>query len=272
MDFLRRTLAPIADRAWEEIDAAVKQVLTTRLCGRTVVDVDGPRGLDTAAVGLGRLELGENPKAGRVGWGVHRLQPLIEARIAFELDLWELDNLARGAADVDFGPAEEAALAMARFEDEAIFNGFKRGSIGGLVALRAHDPVPIPLDPDGFLQAAVKAVLSLEDGGVEGPHALLLGPEPYRLYVTHTGGYPLKKQVQTLVGGPVLYAPSLQGALLLSQRGGDFVLTVGQDLAVGYETRAAGKATFFLTESFTFRIIEPAAGVALPLAQSRKRK
>ena len=57
--------------------------------------------------------------------------------------------------------------------------------------------------------------------------------------------------------------PALEGALLLSVRGGDFELTVGQDLSIGYAYHEKHKVELFLTESFTFRVLEPTAAVPL---------
>lgn len=194
MGFLHRSQAPLAEKAWQEIDDAVSQILRAQLRGRAVVDVDAPLGLEAAAVGLGRLDVGANPEPGKVGWGVHRVQPLVEVRVDFELDRWELDNLARGAEDVDLGPAEDAATAVARFEDNAVFNGFQDASITGLTTLAEHEPVALPLDRDGFLESVARGILALRDAGIDGPYALALGKEAYRFLATQTGGYPLEKR------------------------------------------------------------------------------
>jgi len=52
---------------------------------------------------------------------------------------------------------------------------------------------------------------------------------------------------------------------VLSRRGGDFELTVGQDLAIGYKQHDAKDVDLYYTESFTFRVLEPAAAVELRL-------
>ena len=266
MDLLRKSQAPVTDAAWHEIEETVTRILRAQLRGRAVVDVDGPHGLQQAAVGLGRLDVGDNPGPGAVGWGVHRVQPLLESRITFELNLWELDNVDRGAADVDLGAAEDAARTIARFEDEAIFTGFAKGGITGLMQQDEHDPVPLVLEPGPFLEAVARALLTMKDAAVEGPYALVLGTEAYRLYATHVGGYPLEKQVHNLLEGPVHYTPTLEGGLLLSQRGGDFALTLGQDLALGYENRTDRTVSLYLSESFTFRAVDPLGCVPLPPA------
>jgi uncharacterized linocin/CFP29 family protein len=267
MDILKRSLAPITDRAWQEIDDTVRGVLVTRLCGRRVVDVTGPFGLDKSAVNLGRLEIPrKKTKPGQVAFGVHQVQPLVEGRLNFGLDIWELDNIERGAADIDLDPAGEAALAAARFEDTAVFNGLAEGGITGLTQVGAHDPQPLKLTPTTLLGSLAKAVTTLKDAAIDGPFNLVVGPQVFKtLSVQQTSGYPLQQQVENLVEGGIHYSPVVGGALLISGRGGDFELTIGQDLAVGYDSRDGDKVILFITGSFTFRILDPAAAIYLPL-------
>jgi uncharacterized linocin/CFP29 family protein len=263
MGLLRRHIAPLAPEAWQETEDAVRDVVAARLSGRRVVDVSGPHGLDTAAVGLGRLDVSKEQTRGTVGYGVHRVQPLVEARAGFELDLWELDNLARGAKDVELGPAEQAARDLADFEDHAIFNGFQPGGITGLMDLDAHEPLKLELQVEAFTGAVGTAQLLLRDHAIGGPYALVLGPEAYRWVDAQSCGYPLRRQITGIFGGEIIYSPVITGGLLISLRGGDFELTLGQDIALGYDAHGADQVKLFLTESFTFRVIEPAAAVVL---------
>ncbi len=48
------------------------------------------------------------------------------------------------------------------------------------------------------------------------------------------GGYPLQQHLSKILDGDIVWAPGLDGALVVSKRGGDFVLDVGQDLSIGY--------------------------------------
>jgi len=270
MEFLKRRLAPFTDRAWEEIDDAVRQTLTARLSGRRVVDVNGPLGLETAAVNLGSLDLPRGSQKNAVRYGIREVQPLVESRASFDLDIWSLDNSERGAPDIDVDAAEAAARRMADFEDTAVFNGFKPAGIVGLTQVDGHKPIALKLGAESLLDGLAKAVIAMNDAAVEGPYDLVAGPEVYKLLSSaQTPGYPLRKQVAGLVGGRVIYSAVLDGALLVSGRGGDFELTLGQDLAVGYEDRDATKATLFLTESFTFRVLDPAGCLHLPLKSGK---
>ena len=80
----------------------------------------------------------------------------------------------------------------------------------------------------------------------------------------HVQGYPVKMQAENILGGTVVLSPYLSGkfedeAYMISSRGGDLELIIGQDLAVGYESHTSEKVKLYFTESFTFRILEPAA-------------
>lgn len=259
MGFLKREHAPITTEAWSEIDAAAKAGLETQLTGRKIVDVSGPHGWDYSAVGLGRLDLAKKELVEGVESGTRRSLPLVESRARCELDLWELDNASRGAKDVDLGPLEDAVRRSARFEDTAIFNGFEEAGIPGLRDASPHDVIAFELEADRCLDAVSEAVLVLQRASVDGPYALVLGSKLFRFVASATAGYPLIRRVSSLVGGKVLESELVEGGLLVSLRGGDFELILGQDFSVGYEAHDARTVRVYVTESFTFRILEPAA-------------
>jgi uncharacterized linocin/CFP29 family protein len=264
MDLLKRHHAPISEAAWRQIDDVARQVVRTHTTARRFVDVSGPHGLEHAAVGLGRLDLGD-PVEG-VGYGVHRVLPLVEVRARFSLDLWELDNVARGARDPDLDPLVDASRRAALFEDRAVFHGFEPGRIRGLLQEIEAAPRPLVLEPNPFLDAVSRGVLDLQRGGVEGPYALVLGASPFRFLATCQAGYPLLRQVERLIGGPVLQSDLLEAGVVVSTRGGDSELSLGSDFAVGYEHHTTREVHLFIGESFTFRVLDRAAGVPFQLA------
>ena len=61
----------------------------------------------------------------------------------------------------------------------------------------------------------------------------------------------------------MVWAPAVDGAVVLSQRGGDFELTVGEDFSIGYRSSDAGSVDLYIEESLTFRINTPEAAVHL---------
>ena len=107
MDILRRSISPITTEAWEAIDQQAKKVLEAHLSCRKFVDVTGPKGWNYSAESLGRLNLYEDAD---VHYGIRRNLPLIEPRVPFEMSLMELDNVNRGAKDIDFTTLDEAAI------------------------------------------------------------------------------------------------------------------------------------------------------------------
>jgi uncharacterized linocin/CFP29 family protein len=265
MDILKRALAPIVPEAWREIDEEAKRVLTLNLAGRKLVDFDGPHGWQHAAVNIGRLSLHKKQPDPGVHVGTRELQPLIEVRVPFQLDTMELDCVARGAKGLDLDSVVSAAERIARTEDNAIFNGYKEAGITGLIEASPHKPLPIPSAAIKYPQLIVEAREVLRESGINGPYALALGSQCYKEVAQATeDGYPIRKRIeQQIIDGPLVWAPAVRGAVLLSARGGDFVLTVGQDLSIGYASHDRDKVELYLTESFTFRVLDGAAAVYL---------
>jgi uncharacterized linocin/CFP29 family protein len=263
MDILKRSIAPITDEAWTEIDSQARRVLHTLLSARQLVDVVGPQGWDYAAVPLGRIEVPEKKETGSVDYGVHRVLPLVETRVYFDLEIWELDNIARGAQDVDFAPLEKAAHESARFEEEAVYSGFSPSGILGLGESIHHKPLTLADDPEKLLGSVSQGITTLLGASVEGPYGLAVSPEIWRHLSGYVRGYPLRNHLEKLLGGPVVLGQFIDGAYLLSLRGGDMQLVLGQDLSIGYLSHDSRTVHLYFTESFTFRVLDPAVIVRL---------
>ena len=80
---------------------------------------------------------------------------------------------------------------------------------------------------------------------------------------TQRGGYPVLEHLRLILGGPVIWAPAVDGAIVVSLRGGDFELVSGQDVSIGYTAATADAVSLFLQESLTFRAHGPEAAIAL---------
>ncbi|WP_300522433.1 family 1 encapsulin nanocompartment shell protein [Aminiphilus sp.] len=263
MDILKRSLSPVTDGAWKEIDAQARTVLEAHLSARRFVDVEGPRGWDYAALTLGRLDVPKGQKPEGVVYGVHQVQPLVETRVAFELDRWELDNVERGAKDIDFSALDEAAKKAALFEEKAVYEGLKAAGIVGLAEAGKGNAVSLDMkSKETILGALIKGLGKFQDAAVGGPYALVAGPSLWNA-IHSFGDYPLHLRIKDLLGGKIILLPHTDAAYLVSLRGGDMELVLGQDFAVGFEDVAAKKVQLFLTESFTFRVIVPEAVVPL---------
>ncbi|NLD78506.1 MAG: bacteriocin family protein, partial [Acidimicrobiales bacterium] len=62
---------------------------------------------------------------------------------------------------------------------------------------------------------------------------------------------------------PVVWAPAVDGAIVLSQRGGDAELTIGEDVSIAYKSHDADTVTLELQESATFVATTPEAAIAM---------
>lgn len=266
-NLLRRALAPIGEEAWKQIDGAAMRVLKAHLSARTLVDFRGPYGWDFAAVNLGTLQLGNEPGAGGVPWGVRQVLPLVEARITFALSRWDIDYIARGALAVNLDPVEEVARKMGLFEESAIYHGFNQGQIQGILQHTSHEPIQLPQNAEDYPRAVAEGVKRLSLAGTIGPFMLVLGPSAfYSLLQSHPTGYPPSRVVRDILQGDILFSPALEGGLLLSNAGGYFEMVVGQDLSIGYQVHDSEKVELFITESFTFRVLETGAAIELKKA------
>lgn len=263
-DLLRRELAPVTPEGWEAIDSEARSVLGLNLGARKLVDFDGPHGWGRGAVDLGRVEL-LDPSPGGVHRGLRKVRPLAELRVPFHLEIMELDSVARGARNPELAPLVKAAEAIARAEDSAVFRGEEDLGIRGILQQCPHDPLPLPEQPEGYPPAIVMAIQKLAGAGVTGPYALAVGDEAFgAIDRAAEDGYPIRRRVsQVLEGGPIVRSGVLHGAVVLSRRGGDFTLTVGQDLSIGYADHDRDRVELYLTETFTFQVAEPAAAIPL---------
>jgi uncharacterized linocin/CFP29 family protein len=264
MSLLKRNHAPILSEAWDAIDEEAMRVLKLNLAGRKLVDFKGPHGWSLAAVNTGRLEMLKEAPVADVTAGVRSVQPVVELRSNFRLDIGDLDSIARGAVDPDLSEVVKAAERIARAEDSAIFNGYKAGQIDGIIDTSPHAPITVSA-VEAWPQAIVSAKETLRAAGVAGPYAIALGRKAYdELSAGSEDGYPLRKRVErNIIDGLFVWAPAIEGAVVLSTRGGDFELTVGQDLSIGYTHHDKNKVELYITESFTFRVLEPTAAVVL---------
>ena len=275
MDLLKRQLAPITAEAWEQIDDEARRVLKLHLAGRKLVDFVGPLGWKKAAVNTGRLKHIEAAPVEHVGHAIRDVRPLVELRSPIELPVLELDYAARGADDLDLDPVIRTAERVARAEDAAIFHGFAPGNITGIVEASPHKPIDVGASRD-WPRAVTEAKEVLRLAGVNGPYALALGIEAYdEITADSDDGYPIRRRLEeNFTEGALVWAPALKGgAVLLSTRGGDYELTVGQDLSIGYTAHDRKTVELYLTESFTFRVLEDKAAIFLkrsPTPQLKK--
>ena len=269
MNNLHRELAPISDAAWAEIEEETTRTLKRHLAGRRVVDVQGPAGIDLSAVGTGHLRNILAQTEGIVA-RQREVKALVELRVPFELDRQAIDDVARGANDSDWQPAKDAARKIAYAEDGAIFEGYSDAGIVGIRQGTSNPQMTLPGDVREYPDAIAQALSQLRLVGVNGPYAVLLGADAYTaLAETSDHGFPVLEHVKRLVYDKIIWAPAIQGAFVVTTRGGDFDLHIGQDVSIGYLSHTDDAVTLYLQETFTFLLLTAEAAIALaPHAQS----
>jgi uncharacterized linocin/CFP29 family protein len=265
MNHLLRELAPISTSGWQEIEKEATRTLKTTLAARKLVDFVGPQGWGVSAVGLGRSDGIASPtEKGGVRARLRKVLPLVELRVPFEMSLAELEDAERGAKDFDTDAVIAAARTIAMAEDRAVFHGFGAAGIQGICEAQAKQGIAIGDDYALFPGVVTTALNRLRDEGVDGPYAIALGEECYKgLTETTHGGYPVLDHVRHLVDGPLVWAPGLDGSLVLSMRGDDFQLTVGEDFSIGYLGHDNDKVRLYIEETFTFWLLSPQAAIPL---------
>ncbi|MEV0095769.1 family 1 encapsulin nanocompartment shell protein [Streptomyces sp. NPDC050738] len=263
MDNLHRDLAPISTSAWKEIEEEVRRTFVLHLAGRRVVDVDDPGGPALAAIGSGHLKPIAAPTPS-VEARAHQSHPTIELRVPFTLDREAVDNVEYGAQDSDWHPAQEAARTMALTEDRIIFEGWPEAGIDGIRSASTNTALPLAADVAEYPDSVSRAMTALRLAGVDGPYALLLGADAYTaVNETSDHGYPVREHLARVLSGPIVWAPAINGGAVVSTRGGDFELHLGQDLSIGYLTHDATTIQLYLVQSLTFSLHTPEAGIAL---------
>lgn len=265
MTHLFRDLAPISSAAWEQIEEEAKRSLENFLAARRLVGFTGPLGWAESAIALGSIEsLHQGPFEG-VDASRRQVQAFVELRARFTLQRAELDAVDRGHTSPDLEPVVDAARRIAMAEDGAVFQGYEAGGITGIATSTPHEPIALGDKFGEYPSWVAMAVARLRDAGVEGPYGIALGPRCWAgiLETTEDGGFPILERLRLILGGPVVYAPAVDGALVVSMRGDDFELTSGEDLSIGYESHDATSVSLYLEESLTFHAHSPEAAIAL---------
>ncbi|MGO9079778.1 MAG: family 1 encapsulin nanocompartment shell protein [Streptosporangiaceae bacterium] len=263
MNNLHRELAPVSDEAWQEIAEEAARTFRQNLAGRRLVDVHGPAGEKLSAVGTGHLSAIDPPGEGVLA---HQRQvlPLVQLRVPFVLDRGQVDDVARGAQDADWQPVKDAARQLAFTEDQAVFEGYPAAGIAGIRPRSSNAALTAPADAREFPDVIARALSALRTAGVSGPYAVALSAPAYTaVSETSHHGYPVIEHIRHLFSGEIIWAPAICGAVVVSTRGGDFDLQLGQDVSIGYLSHTDTEVRLYLQESLTFLVYTDEAAVTL---------
>ena len=268
-DHLLRDLAPIPAKAWEEIQSEARDRLTAQLAARRLTDWSGPHGWQEDRLSVGRTADIAGPPGGSVTAEVQTAQRRVlayaEIKVPFTVSRREIDDIQRGATDAELDDLDRAAHAAALTENRAVFHGWPAAGITGSPTRPATRRPRWATTARPTRRSSRRPSTACARRGIGGPYALAISPARYTRIVetTEHGGYLLVDHLTRVLGGEVIWSPGLDGALVLSQRGGDFVLAVGQDWSVGYSAHDAETVQLYLEETLTFRAIEPDAVIVL---------
>jgi uncharacterized linocin/CFP29 family protein len=189
---------------------------------------------------------------------------LVELRAPFELNRQMIDDVERGAADSDWQPAKDAARQIAFAEDKAIFDGYPAAGIKGIRERTSNPIVSLPADVGAYPQAVADALKQLRLVGVNGPYAAVFGADEYTALAEMSDhGYPVLEHVKELIEDQIIWAPAIRGGFVMTKRGGDFALHVGQDVSIGYSGHNDTAVRLYLQETFTFLHLTGEAAVVL---------
>ena len=149
-------------------------------------------------------------------------------------------------------------------EDRAIFEGYESASIDGVRKCSSNPPLALPGDVREIPDVIAQALSELRLAGVDGPYSVLLSADVYtKVSETTEHGYPIREHLNRLVDGEIIWAPAIDGAFVLSTRGGDFDLQLGTDVSIGYLSHDAETVQLYMQETLTFLCYTAEASVAL---------
>jgi uncharacterized linocin/CFP29 family protein len=264
MNHLLRQIAPISESGWALLDQEARQRLGATLGARKLVDYGGPYGWHFSAANLGRVKAVVAEPADGVTALQRVVLPAVELRTDFVLSRDALSDYDRGAVDTDLTALDDAAHRIAVAENSAVFHGLEETGISGIAEASTQAPIPLGEDVKTYPRHVAQAVEMLRNAGVGGPFGLALGPRSYTasVEVTELSGLVLD-HLGEILEGPVVWAPGVRGGVVLSQRGSDFLMEVGQDLSIGYDHHDAETVHLYFEESFVVRIATPEAAVWL---------
>ena len=259
MDFLKKELAPISGKVWEEIEERAKAVLGTQLSARRFVRVTGPIGKEKGGVNSGRLSIQTQDG---LSYGIHQIQPFVENRITFTLNRWELDNIERGAKDIDYKNLDEAMKSAAKFEERAIFNGLNEACIVGLLK-DEKERLEFGKTEAETIKSLMYGVSKLRNTGFsKGPYALVVGLEKF-IYLNMVNlNDSLAKRLEKILGMPIIISNNITEAILVPFDNEDIELILGEDFSLGYQGHDKKEVELFVTETFTFRITDDTKVIA----------
>jgi uncharacterized linocin/CFP29 family protein len=251
---------PLSDAVWSALTEAMVASARHVLAARRVATFDGPRGWEHVASRLGVITRCETTE-GRATVCLPEVALLAEIKADFELAWAAVQAFEAGAPALDTAAVEAAAREVALAEDRIalygrpVGHGFLTSPESGRV--RAGDWAK----PGQAIQDLLRAVEWLDRAGIAGPYEAVLSSAAYYAYLQATtpGGDPARAQLKGVLAAAHRSEVIRGHGAVFSTRGGDFLLTVGGDLALGYAYHDRDAVHLYCAETVTPRLVTPAA-------------
>ncbi len=257
---LNRGQAPFGADIWTQIDAAATAAAKAMLTARRFLEVDGPYGPGLTSIEMGNDGFCRTPEEGEAGAVVGRAVSVPMLRKTFDLSIRRVAAHLEKGLPLDLSPVEDAAEAVARREEEYLYQGNRDFGVPGLLTGHGHREVKGGdwSDIDSVLSDVLGAVTRLDDGGFRGPYALILAPALYNgLFRRYPGTELLQIEHLKRVCAKGIFKADIKGAAVVDPRAGDVV--VGQDLQAGYIGMDGVHYRMFVAESLVLRLQDPEA-------------
>ena len=260
MSHLLREHAPITEESWGRARRGGARAPDARRWPRASSSTSpGPHGWQHSATNLGRTDGARRRPS--TAWPAGSAACCRSSRCApaFAVSRAELADADRGAEDTDFAELDRAAHDLAAAENAAVFHGWKAAGIVGIAEASPYKAIALGNDCERYPRHVAMAVEQLLAAGIDGPYGLALGPGAHALVLESSehGGCSCSTTCARSSAARSCGRPGVDGAVVISLRGGDFLFESGEDISVGYLSHDADAVHLYLEESFSFRSQRP---------------
>jgi len=260
MDDLNRHMAPFGDEIWKRIDEAAVHAARDLLTGRRFLEVDGPFGVGLTSVEVGNDYFCRQPGPEEAGAVMGRAISVPMLRKELRLSIRRVAAYREMGQPLNRNPVEDAAEAVARREEEFVYDGQPDFRLQGLLTAegRAHHAGGDWGNIDQALDDVLAAVNALDAQNFRGPYALALAPALYNgLFRRYAGTDMLQLEHLRRLCQRGVYKAAIEGGVLVDPRVGKLI--IGQDLRAGYIGQDGVHYQLYVTESVVLRLDEPRA-------------